>query len=66
MPLEILVDTKRNMDLWAQEPAHFEKVDSLSCIASRPEMARPLSLAGRLKFARQAFYDMTVPVMVAE
>jgi len=36
----------------------FEKVDSLAqYIASKPEMARPLSLAEGLKFARQAFYE---------
>ena len=59
MPLEILVDTKKKYGfVGARALPIFEKVDSLAqYIASKPEMARPLSLAEGLKFARQAFYD---------
>jgi len=59
MPLEILIDTKKKYGfVGARALPIFEKVDSLSqYIASKPEMARPLSLAEGLKFARQAFYD---------
>jgi len=59
MPLEILVDTKKKFGfVGARALPIFEKVDSLAqYIASKPEMARPLSLAEGLKFARQAFYE---------
>jgi predicted RND superfamily exporter protein len=36
----------------------FEQIDSLSrYVSRRPDMARPLSLAEGLKFAKQGFYD---------
>ncbi len=59
MPLEILVDTKRkNGFVGMRALSDFEKVDSFAqYIAQRPEMARPLSLAEGLKFAKQAFYE---------
>ncbi len=59
MPLEILIDAKKkNSYVGMRSLSIFEKVDSFSrFIASQPEMARPLSLAEGLKFAKQAFYD---------
>ena len=59
MPLEILVDTrKKNGFTGSRALPIFEKIDSFSrYIASLPEMARPLSLAEGLKFAKQGFYD---------
>ena len=59
IPLEILVDTKKKNGLAGSRALNtFERIDSLaSYIASQPEMARPLSLAEGLKFAKQGFYD---------
>ena len=59
MPLEILVDTKKkNSIAGSRALSVYDKVSSFSAyIASYPEMARPLSLAEGLKFARQGFYD---------
>ena len=58
MPLEIIVDTKRKYGLRINPLQTFAKIDSLSkYIASRPEMARPLSIVEGLKFARQAYYN---------
>jgi predicted RND superfamily exporter protein len=59
MPLEILVDTKRKNGIaGARALSVFEKIDAYSSyIASQPELARPLSLAEGMKFARQGFYD---------
>jgi hypothetical protein len=59
MPLEILIDTrKKNGFTGSRALPIFEKIDSFSqYIASKPEMARPLSLAEGLKFANQGFYD---------
>lgn len=58
MPLEILIDTKRKNGLRINPLKTFEAIDSLSqFIASRPEMARPLSIVEGLKFAKQAYYD---------
>ena len=59
IPLEVLIDTKRKNGLAGSRALNtFERIDSLSAyIASQPEMARPLSLAEGLKFAKQAFYD---------
>ncbi len=58
MPLEIVVDTKRRGGLSGMRALTvFSKIDSLAqYISGRPEMAKPLSLAEGLKFARQAFY----------
>ncbi|RYF37955.1 MAG: RND transporter, partial [Chitinophagaceae bacterium] len=60
MPLEVLIDTKKKNGLTGMRAlAVFEKVDSLAqFIAAQPEMAKPLSLAEGLKFAKQAFYEM--------
>jgi len=59
MPLEIVVDTKKKYGLaGARALPVFQKIDSLSqYITSQPEMARPLSIAEGLKFAKQAFYE---------
>ncbi|MBC8035340.1 MAG: MMPL family transporter [Chitinophagaceae bacterium] len=58
MPLEILVDTRKKNGLRSNPLKTFESIDSLSSyIASRPDMARPLSIVEGLKFARQAYYD---------
>ena len=59
MPLEILVDAgKKNGIAGSRSLGVFEQVSNYSgFIAKMPEMARPLSLAEGLKFARQGFYD---------
>ncbi len=58
MPLEIVIDTKQKNGLRRNMLQTFEKMDSLSLfIASKPEMARPLSIVEGMKFARQAYYD---------
>lgn len=59
MPLEIIVDTKKRNGLTGMKALDvFGRIDSLSDYISRkPEMARPLSLAEGLKFAKQAFFD---------
>ncbi len=59
MPLEILVDTrKKNGFAGMRALTIFDKVDSFSReIAAHPQMARPLSLAEGLKFAKQGFYE---------
>jgi predicted RND superfamily exporter protein len=59
MPLEILVDAgKKNGIAGSRSLGVFEQVSNYSAfIAEMPEMARPLSLAEGLKFARQGFYE---------
>lgn len=59
MPLEIVIDTKKRYGFSGLKALDvFSKIDSLSqYISARPEMARPLSLAEGLKFAKQAFFD---------
>lgn len=59
MPLEIIVDTEKKYGLSGMKALDvFARIDSLSqYISSKKEMARPLSLAEGLKFAKQAFYD---------
>jgi len=57
MPLEIVVDTKRKNGLRINTLQTLDSVDQLSqYIASRPDMARPLSLVEGLKFIRQSYY----------
>lgn len=57
MPLEIVIDTKKKYGV-SRNFGNLVKIDSLSqFLATRPEVARPLSLIEGLKFARQAFYD---------
>lgn len=59
MPLEILVDTKKPNGLrGARSLAVFQGMDSLSTyLATREQMARPLSIVEGLKFAKQAFFE---------
>ena len=57
MPLEIVIDTKKKNGL-LRSTKTLEKIDVFSTyLQSKPEIARPLSLAEGLKFARQSFYD---------
>ena len=58
MPLEIVIDTKQKKGLRKNALLTYAKIDSLSSfIASKPEMARPLSIVEGIKFAKQAYYD---------
>ena len=57
MPLEILVDTKKRYGV-SRNLNNLLRIDSLSkFLASMPEIARPLSIAEGLKFAKQAFFE---------
>lgn len=57
MPLEIVVDTKRKNGLRVNTLRTLDSIDQLSqYIASKPEMARPLSLVEGMKFVRQSYY----------
>lgn len=57
MPLEIVVDTKKKYGV-TRNLGNLEKIDSLSQhLASIPEIAKPLSIAEGLKFAKQAFFE---------
>ena len=57
MPLEIIVDTRKKQGV-VRYLDNLLKIDSLSqYLASRPEIARPLSITEGLKFARQAFFE---------
>jgi predicted RND superfamily exporter protein len=56
MPLEILVDTKKKYGV-TRNLNNLLRIDSLSqYLVSMPEIARPLSIAEGLKFAKQAFF----------
>ena len=59
IPLEIVVDSRKKNGLSGMRALTvFEQIDSLAqYITKRPDMARPLSLAEGLKFAKQGFYD---------
>ncbi len=57
MPLEIVVDTRKKQGV-IRNLRNLEGIDSLSrYIGNIPNMARPLSIAEGLKFARQAFFE---------
>jgi uncharacterized protein len=57
MPLEILVDTRKKQGV-SRNLSNLLRIDSLSqYLASRPEIARPLSITEGLKFAKQAFFE---------
>ncbi len=57
MPLEILVDTRKKYGV-TRNLNNLQRIDSLSqFLAAMPEIARPLSIAEGLKFAKQAFFD---------
>ena len=55
MPLEIMVDTRKSRGALKMEA--LQNVEALSAyIASKEEIARPLSIIEALKFANQGFY----------
>lgn len=57
MPLEILVDTKKKYGV-TRNLGNLERIDSLSqFMRAMNGIARPLSIAEGLKFAKQAFFD---------
>jgi predicted RND superfamily exporter protein len=57
MPLEILVDTRKKYGV-SRNLGNLLKIDSLSkFLVAMPEIARPLSIAEGLKFAKQAFFE---------
>ncbi|MDP4263919.1 MAG: efflux RND transporter permease subunit [Bacteroidota bacterium] len=57
MPLEILVDTRKKRGV-TRNLNNLLRIDSLAqYIAAMPELARPLSIAEGLKFAKQAFFE---------
>lgn len=57
MPLEILVDTRKRYGV-SRNLGNLLRIDSLSSyLAAKPEIARPLSIAEGLKFAKQAFFE---------
>lgn len=57
MPLEIVVDTKKKQGV-TRKLSNLEGIDSLSrYIGTIPGIARPMSIAEGLKFARQAFFE---------
>ena len=59
MPLEIIVDTKKKNGIAGSKALGvYDKVSSFSDqIATHSSIAKPLSLAEGLKFAKQGFYD---------
>lgn len=58
MPLEIVIDTRQKNGLRKNPLQTFRNIDSMAqYIASRPEMARPLSIVEGMKFAKQAFFE---------
>ena len=58
MPLEIVIDTKKRNGITSRIVQVLYRMDSLSTFISQwKEMARPLSIAEGLKFAKQALYD---------
>ena len=57
MPLEILIDTKKKYGV-TKNLNNLERIDSLSqFLGTMKDIARPLSIAEGLKFAKQAFFD---------
>jgi predicted RND superfamily exporter protein len=57
MPLEIIVDTKKEMGL-VRSTRPLQKIDEFSeYIAQNPKTAKPLSIVQGLKFANQAYFD---------
>ncbi len=59
MPLEIIVDTKKKNGIAGSRALSvYDKVSSYSdAISNHASIAKPLSLAEGLKFAKQGFYD---------
>lgn len=57
MPLEIVVDTKKKYGV-TRNFNNLAKLDSLTTfLENMPEVGKPLSIIGGLKFAKQAFYE---------
>ena len=57
MPLEIVVDTKKEKGVTSSLKA-FERIDEFSeILKANPDMARPMTVVEGLKFAKQAYYD---------
>ena len=57
MPLEVIIDTKKKNGLF-RTLKPIQKIDAFSTyMASRQDIAKPLSFVEALKFVRQAFYD---------
>ena len=59
LPLEIIIDTKKKNGIAGSRALSvYDKVDAFSeHLTTYPELAKPLSLAEGLKFAKQGFYD---------
>lgn len=59
LPLEILIDTKKKNGIAGSRALSvYDKVAAYSeHLTTYPELAKPLSLAEGLKFAKQGFYD---------
>jgi predicted RND superfamily exporter protein len=59
LPLEIIIDTKKKNGIAGSRALNvYDKVAAFSeHLTTYPELAKPLSLAEGLKFAKQGFYD---------
>lgn len=59
LPLEIIIDTKKKNGIAGSRALNvYDKVAAFSeHLTNYPELAKPLSLAEGLKFAKQGFYD---------
>ena len=59
LPLEIIIDTKKKNGIAGSKALNvYDKVAAFSeHLTTYPELAKPLSLAEGLKFAKQGFYD---------
>ena len=58
MPLEIIVDTRQRNGIRKNMLRTIEGMDSLSqYLSSKPYIAKPLSIAEGLKFAKQGFFE---------
>ena len=56
MPLEILIDTKRKKGVLKRST--LKRMDALEeLIVEIPELSKPLSIVGLVKYAKQAFYN---------
>src|SRR5699024_3142587 len=56
MPLEILIDTKREKGVMS--PATLKRIDELQdFIIEQPELSTPLSIVNLVKYAKQAYYN---------
>ncbi|MFT5890534.1 MAG: putative RND superfamily exporter protein [Dokdonia sp.] len=56
MPLEILIDTKRNKGV--MKLATLKRMEELSLvIEEQPELSKPVSIVNLVKYAKQAYYN---------